>query len=380
MPRAEGWSVLALIAAMTFGACTPQSQTGMQSLKSLWGLRESSFGQTDLFHDLLVGADPTTAQIKAVDLQTHQRAWQLPDSVSQTSGMVFTHDASFLYAVAASTPPQLLVIDDQGTVLQRLALPQGPKGERPRHPHVLGDRLYLFVGTGLWTYALKDLRTTNSTPLWTVNFADGSYGTSMAFDDVGQVYVSTRNAHLYAFNTAGQPRWTVSTSAPGTTSQTSADGLAVSGDTLIATVEQGLLQAYSTLDGGPRWGSQWPSYNTCPGGSAPAARFVLADQDLVYVLPEGGSCVLAFQVADGGSRWVFDAPNHYTFDSQPVVVGNVLYATNTNLWALDRQTGQPLGMGEPVLHTSLSNVVQSDAVRHQILVWGDELRAYAPLD
>ncbi len=195
------------------------------------------------------------------------------------------------------------------------------------------------------------------------------------------MFISTNaeaSRKIIALDGQGAQRWSVDT-APVTQPISSAYVLGLYKDTLIAAAGTAGLQAYHTTTGAKAW-NKFPSTDICPGGrAASASRMTIAD-DKIFVGPFGGTCVLSFHATTGEVAWVFDAPNHVTFDTTPLYLNGVVYATNSRLWAIDEETGAALAAGKEDLGDNIGSPLAYDPVENQILEWGSTgVYSYQPV-
>ncbi len=385
-------SVVGLLALLSLVACgggnseSPAS-LGTAALTSTWGLSTPAFGHVELFAGLLVGGDTNIGAITAVDTTTHKLAWVIPQKIDIVSGTNFAHDDRYLYVNTIQYPApasdrSLLVISADGQVLNRVSVPERANAQTRGGPRVIGNRLYLTANTQLLAFDRTTIATGTPLPVLNITFPGLPSIVAMTFDSAGNPYVSTRDSHIYALEQSGKIRWSVDISRNLPIAPTSADAIAISGDTLVATSGGGLLEAFDTATGSPRWdgkNGRWPSFNNCKYGQAGFANYVRIDDGIIFVSLDGETCFSAFSLENGASLWVFDSPNGLTFGSDPLYLNGVLYATNARLWAIDARTGKALGVGMRVGHTQLTANVQYSPARNELYVWGDEIAAYRPV-
>jgi len=376
--------LLSLLAACDSAGTTGGGNgTGLPDLAVAWSLPVPVYGRVEMFGNLIVGGRTDTGQVTAVNLTTHKVAWTLPQTVLIGGGTHFTHDDRYLYVTSTSPSKQsnnsLLVVAPDGTVVNRVDVPEYTSVQTTQGPQVVGHLLYLTNGSELLAFDTTTIATGSPRPVFDVTLPGRPVIRAMTVDPAGTVYVATGNAHLSALNLKGSLLWSVDITNDNQPVLSSANGIAVSGSTLVATAGGGFLRAYDTAQGTPLWNSRWPVYNTCAAGSSAFARQIGFGDGKIFIGNDGGGCVSAYDLATGTTAWVFDAPNGLTFDSQPFSMNGVLYATNTRLWAIDSRSGKALGVGRVVGNTSLSANVQYSAAHNEVYVWGDELVAYTPV-
>lgn len=204
---------------------------------------------------------------------------------------------------------------------------------------------------------------------------------SLVVQDEEHLYVSTNadtSRHIVALDGQGQQRWKVEV-APASQTGSAAFIMGLHNNTIIAQAGPAGLQAYK-LDTGEKAWTDFPSIDICPGGVATTAYRMTIAADKVFIGPWGGTCVLAFHATTGKLAWVFDAPNRITFDTTPLYLNGVVYASNSRLWALDAETGQALAAGRDDLGDNLGAPLSYDPVAHQVIHWGTAgLHAYMPV-
>jgi outer membrane protein assembly factor BamB len=361
----------------------PSATDAVPAMPVLWSVSAPAFNHAELFGTLLVAGDVKTEQVTAVDVVQHKVAWVLPQKIETIGGTSFAHDDQFLYVFTkyvASGQPGLLVVSPSGQLVNGILVPERAKIQTTSGPRIVENRLYFTVINALYSYDRASLASGKPDPLWIAGVAYGEPIRSMAFDQAGNPYYSSGDAHLYALDPkTGKQRWAVDISHDNQTNLVSADGLLVSGNTLLALTGGGLLKAFDIATGAPKWNSQWLSYDTCSFGAAGFAEHLEVGGGKVFVSPDGGNCVSAFDLETGEPSWVFNSPNNLTFSSQPLYLNGVLYATNTRLWAIEATTGKALGVGKIINHTATSSKVLFNAVLNELYVWGDEAVAYRPM-
>lgn len=362
---------------------TPNSGTGpgaafdLPPLTLRWSLPEpKAQGYVDLVGDLLLGRD----QLTAVDIRARKLAFTLPLAVdSQRTN--FARLGENYVALTGKSADILTVFDKMGLVLNTVSVPGGSRQSLHQlGPTITGSSLYVVSGVTLYKYKTADLLKSDAQPVWIRKYP--GYGLAgLVVQDEDHLFVSTNastSRQLIALNGQGVQRWVVDV-APVDLQGGSAFILGLYKDTIIAQAGVAGLQAYK-LDTGEKAWKEFPDINVCPGGQANIAfRMTIAD-DKVFLGPWGGTCVLAFHAATGKLAWVFDAPNHITFDTTPLYLNGVVYATNSRLWALDAETGKALAVGRENLDDNLGSPLAYDPVENQVLEWGSTgVFAYQPL-
>ncbi|MFK7604073.1 PQQ-binding-like beta-propeller repeat protein [Deinococcus sp. SM5_A1] len=176
----------------------------------------------------------------------------------------------------------------------------------------------------------------------------------------------------------GHQLWTVDV-APSTQVASSAYILSSYKDLVIAHAGAAGLQAYKLGTGVRAW-NDFPNTDICPGGHAVATFNLTVAVDKIFMGPWGGTCVLAYHADTGKLAWVFNAPNGVTFDTKPLYLNGVVYASNSKLWALDAETGQVLAQAKDDLGDNTGTPLAFDPLQNQILHWGSTgMFAYKPL-
>lgn len=351
------------------------------SLQQLWQLDVPSAYEHLLDENLIVGASTQYNGFLAVDVEGRRVAWMSTRGAS--IGRFLGASSSYVYATTdlTATNPALVVLDRMGHEVNEISLPVTPYGGGGNSgPEVVGNRLYLTHANQLFVYETSGLTRSDAQPAWSKTFTDVRAIRTKFVDENGTVYVSHYGAKLEAYDRDGNLLWTQSTKWTDAPNLMEAHILRVYGDTLVATVGRGVLQAFDRRTGAKRWNGQWPTWDTCPTGGASGADGLEVGDGKAFVNPGGGSCVVGFDLNTGKAIWRFQAPNHLTFQSTPTYLRGVLYTTNTRLFALDANTGHMLAKApSDILHTAAGGQVQYDAARDQLLVWGQQLVAYKPL-
>ena len=374
-----------LLLSLALTACTSQNaptpgEDAMAQLPALtlqWSFPDHKVtGYTTLLGTLLLGG----RQVTAIDTRTHQLAFKLPLDTENLRTNYATLDDK-LIALNGKNADVLTVFDRSGQILNTVAVPGGTRQSLGQlGPFVAGSSLYVVSGARLYRYRTADLLRPDAQPVWVRNYP-GFRLASLIVRDEDRLFVSTSadtSHQLIALNSQGETRWAVDVS-PKTLQNTGAFALSLYKNLIIAQAGVAGLQAYDADTGEKAW-KKFPDINVCPGGQANTAFRMSVADDRVFIGPWGGTCILAYHAATGELAWVFDAPNHVTFDTTPLDVNGVVYASNSRLWALDAETGKALAVGRENLSDNLGAPLSYDPVGRQVLHWGAAgVHAYQPL-
>ena len=371
---------LALIACTSQNAPTPGEDALAQlpALTLQWSFPDHKVtGYTTLLGNLLLGG----RQVTAIDTRTHQLAFKLPldtDNLRTNYAALGDH----LIALTGRNADTLTVLDRSGQTLNTVAVPGGTRQSfKQLGPFVAGASLYVVSGARLYRYRTADLLRPDAQPVWVRKYP-GFGLASLIVKDEDHLFVSTNAAdvshELIALNSQGETRWSLEV-APATIQGSAALILGLYKNLIIAQAGVAGLQAYDADTGEKAW-KKFPDINVCPGGQANTAFRMSVADDRVFIGPWGGTCILAYHAATGELAWVFDAPNHVTFDTTPLDVNGVVYASNSRLWALDAETGKALAVGRENLSDNLGAPLSYDPAGRQVLHWGAAgVHAYQPL-
>ncbi|MFN8509136.1 MAG: PQQ-binding-like beta-propeller repeat protein [Deinococcaceae bacterium] len=365
---------------------TPHNGLGIPVLENLWTLNEDAAGHTAVaWKNVLLAGDFETEELKAVDLDTHKVLWKRDIDVD-TGATIFGEQGDFLFVKSTySRSQKILVMNRKGQTLNTIELPgavlYGQSGNAG--PTLVNGLMYLAQNTSIYVYDVSNPLKKDLEPLWSKTF---KHMFAFDVDPSGNVYASAdistdkEQNHLVSFTKEGTQRWSISADVLSPYPHVDIHQIRVEGDVVLTAASGGQLHAYDTQTGQPKWNA-WSSYNTCPGTSAPSASSVLVAEGKIFVVPVSGICVNAFDLKTGKALWVFSSPNVLTFASQPAYHNGVLYASNHRLWAIDAETGKPLGVsGFNMYGTQFNAVVHFDPIRNQILLWGFEgLYAFKPV-
>ena len=373
-----------LIAALT--ACSPDpappgvnGNTGnLPTLTRLWSLAEpKTLGQTTLAGDLLLGGRP---QLTAIDIRAHKVAFNLPLEID-TIRTSFTALSDQLIALTGIRDDTLTIFSKSGQVVNTVKLPGGMRqGINQLGPIVVGTSLYVVSGPVLYKFRTADLLRSDAQPVWTRSYPGYSLA-SLLVPDEDHIVVSVNaevSRSMVALNGQGQQRWTVDV-APATQTVSSAYILSSYKDLVIAHAGAAGLQAYKLETGVKAW-ADFPNTDICPGGHSISTSNLTIAADKIYMGPSGGTCVQAYQADTGKLAWVFNAPNDVTFDTKPLYLNGVVYASNNVLWALDAETGKALAQAPDEVGDNTGMPLAYDPVDNQLLHWGSTgVFAYRPL-
>lgn len=371
-----------LLLGLALAACSGDTPTasedfGLPALPLRWSISDPrAFGYVSLIDNLLLGRQ----QLTAVDIRTRKLAFTLPLELD-ASRTNFAPLGEHLIALTGLSADALTIFDKTGRVLNTVSVPGGTRQSlRQLGPVTVGTSLYVVSGARLYKYNIADLLTPGAQPVWTRTYP-GFGLASLVVQDEDHLYISTNaetSRKLIALNAQGETRWSVNV-APLSQPASSAFILGLYQDTIIAQAGTAGLQAYKVATGERAW-SEFPSVDICPGGRAFSASRMTIGGDKVFIGPFGGTCILAYYADTGKVAWVFDSPNGFTFDTTPLYLNGVVYATNSRLWALDAETGQALAVGREELRDNIGSPLAYDPVEHQVLQWGSTgVFAYQPL-
>ncbi|MDV6376179.1 PQQ-binding-like beta-propeller repeat protein [Deinococcus arenicola] len=377
-------STLLLIAALTSCDSTststlPGSGPALPSLTRLWSLpKPTTLGQTTLVDNLMLGSTPN---LTAIDVQAHRVAFTIPLKIDYGRTTI-TSLGDHLVALTGAGQDSLTVLSRTGQVLNTFKLLAGTGiGLNSLGPVVVGTSLYVVSGISLYKFNTADLLRPDAQPMWVRTYT-GLALSSLLVADEDHIVVAVNNAdvsrQLVALDGQGQQRWALDV-APSTQVASSAYILNSYKDLVIAHAGSAGLQAYKLSTGARAW-DVFPNTDICPGGHAIQSFNLTIAADKIFMGPWGGTCVLAYHADNGKLAWVFDAPNNITFDTKPLYLNGVVYASNSRLWALDAETGKPLAQATDDLNDNTGTPLAFDPIQNQILHWGlSGIFAYRPL-
>lgn len=354
----------------------PDPDTPTGQLTQLWALpMVQTLGYTQLLGELLLAGQ----KVRGVNVRTHnlQIHSDLQVDIGRTNFAALGQDIVLLSLQDSS----LNVIDRQGKLLSRVPLPQpAATGGGQKGPFVAGEALYVAVGSVLYKYRAADMYRASAQPLWHKTFS-GPQIAALQVADAEHLYVSSwsdSESRVYALGGGGQTLWQQDVVLPGW-ARGGANVMALSGQQLVVQASSAGLQSFDTQTGKRTWKAP-VQIDVCPSGPSPYAQEMTIGGGRVYLGHSGGSCVLAFSLATGALDWVFDAPNQSTFDTQPLYLNGVVYATNGRLWALDAATGKQLAVAQEDQGANSGTPLSYDPVGRQLISWGQKgLYAYRPL-
>jgi outer membrane protein assembly factor BamB len=358
-------------------AADPVNDPALPKLTRLWSLPTyKTIGYSSLQGDLYLSGNT----LRAVNVATHQLAFEIPEEVDIGRTSFASVGPDLLAVLRANTQTAMLLFTRTGQVLNKITFPQavgvaiGSQG-----PVVIGNDVYVVFGHTLYKYAADALATPGVQPLWARRY-EANYIDRLLVKDADHLYVTVRDtaSRLLLLDGSGTERWSRQLAPDG---QTFALGAAMGlyRDTIIIQAGTAGLQAYRQADGSKAWAS-FPSIDVCPSGRSPVAFRMTIGADRVFLGHFGGDCVLSFRADTGAPAWIFDAPNKVTFDTEPLYLNGVVYATNGRLWALDAETGRALAAGPDDLQDNTGAPLAYDAPRNQIVTWGGTgVFAYTPL-
>jgi outer membrane protein assembly factor BamB len=373
-----------LFVLLSLTACTdatraadPVNDPALPKLTRLWSLPTyKTIGYSSLQGDLYLSGN----KLRAVNVATHLLAFEIPEEVSVARTSFASVGPNLLAVLRANTQTAMLLFTRTGQVLNKIEFP-GSVGVALGNegPVVVGNAVYLGFGNTVYKYAADGLGTPGVQPLWAKHY-DANSIDGLLVQDQDHLYVTVRDtaSRLLLLDGTGTERWSRQLAPEG---QTAALGAAMGlyKDTIIVQAGTAGLQAYRQADGSKAWAS-FPSIDVCPSGASPLAFRMAIGQDRVFLGHFGGHCVLSFRADTGAPAWIFDAPNRVTFDTEPLYLNGVVYATNGRLWALDAETGRALAAGPDDLQDNTGAPLSYDAPRNQIVTWGGTgVFAYTPL-
>jgi outer membrane protein assembly factor BamB len=392
-----------LVCTLSLGACgktIPGPVEGAASMSELWALPLQGFKQPTLFGNQIVSMELTPngsdeLHVTAVDLDTRTVVW-IDKTKFYGEETVVASDL----LVSFNGRDALEVRDASGTLKKSVKLPVGLLDGSPNHListelKIVGDTLVLPLKRAILAYDLLSLIDNNSetpTPLWqyTPTPKPGYGGTfySDAYDSkTGLLFASDRetnssvrkgDTYLSAIDMKdGSPRWRKVISHYDTDDYAPPATVGAGGGlAYVHVTAQQTLNAYDAT-GTVVWTN--PSI-LCPNPRTNGSFALPYTNGTVFVAIAGDHCIGAVDAATGKTKFIFDAPLAGTFAQRPLVLNNVMYATNGHLWAVDMNTGNVLGQsGDLGATQSTTGTVLYDQKRNQLLTWGDGLRAFKPL-
>lgn len=380
--------VVSLLMPVALSACaspSPGDQPAagntfnLPTLTGLWSLPEiTGGGYSTLLGDVYLGR--SKLQLTAVDIRSRKVAFSSPLYIDRLRTNVAAF-GNYYVSMTGQDKNTLTILDKTGRTLNTVNLPGGTSQNLFQvGPHVTPTSLYVVSGPKLFKFNTADLLKPAAAPVW-IRTYPGLGLNSLVVQDDDHLFVSV-NADtarpLVALNGQGEQRWSVEV-APLDLPLASASILGLYRDTVIAQAGPAGLQAYRISTGEKAWAA-FPSIDVCPGGRAQNSFNLTIAADKIFMGPFGGTCVVAVHADTGTLAWVFESPNRYTFDTAPLYVNGVVYATNSRLWAIDAETGKGLAVSAEDLEQNIGAPLAYDPVEHQVLQWGSTgIYAFKPV-
>lgn len=261
--------------------------------------------------------------------------------------------------------------------------------------HRFRDTVVLNVERGVVAYRITDiLAGTSLTPVWVRVWPN--VGTSRAYSQglavsekhntvVFNIHETDQTEQwlretMYAVDaTTGEVRWQRELRKAAFAGY-GASVFDIEDDTIVALVSgQSSLHAFD-FQGNERWKVD---RTVCPNGNTTVFDEVHIHKGQVYPVPNGDSCQNAYDAATGALKWTFYPPkeNPYSFGNTPLFVNDVMYMNNSYLFAVDTRNGKILARSTDMIQGAESRGGSPlyDPAHNQILVWGHELKAFAPI-
>ena len=157
---------------------------------------------------------------------------------------------------------------------------------------------------------------------------DGDTGGAVVLDKKGNVYAGT-NATIYAFNSKGEPLWTLE----GDNKVTERGAFALNGNMLYATLKGGGLVAVDMTNGTKKW-----TYPTTKGD----AYFPIVDKNGNIYFTEKGSQTVHAVNANGAKIWEKKVGNNLNYSGGALSTDGILYIgtqSNNKVLGLDITNG-----------------------------------------
>ncbi|WP_216322485.1 PQQ-binding-like beta-propeller repeat protein [Deinococcus aestuarii] len=260
------------------------------------------------------------------------------------------------------------------------------------------DTLVLNVARGVVAYHISDILAGPTEqpliPVWTQLWPDvggtRNYSGGLAVSEQHNTVVFGRHEvnqteqwlreTMYAVDaTTGEVRWQRELEKENFASSGSIV-FDIEDDTIVALVSgQSSLHAFD-FQGNERWKV---NRALCPNGNTTLFYEVHIHKGQVYPVPNGDSCQNAYDAATGALKWTFYPPkeNSYSFGNTPLFVNDVMYMNNSYLFAVDTRNGKILARSQDMIQGAESRGGSPlyDSAHDQILVWGHELKAFAPI-
>lgn len=375
-------------------ACNPSTRTGYPSYPVAWsysglyGADVPALLGNFILNGILNADQTSVSKRQAFNLENRTPAWEYPRTFRGNHSI-------YLQGIAViSSKTGLYLINQEGQQVKYVPFPDNMESYLDysgRSFQARDNQLYVPIADALLIYSVDKLvgSGTDIQPLWKVVFHnEESVGdlNSFAVDPkTGTVFVSgiadTKPPEefrtlLQAYTPQGQKLWEKTLISVPQMPVPRATLGAGDGKVVLVLDAWAELTAYDT-QGNPIWKNP-PFY--CPNGNTNLYAFVHVQDGIVMPIPYGDSCMSAWDLDTGKKKWVFDAPNYATFANRPVILNGVVYTANTYLWALDKETGKVLGRSQELPRAQgETGTVLYDAKRNQLLVWGDSLWAFKPL-
>jgi outer membrane protein assembly factor BamB len=389
--------------SLSLGACgktVPGPVEGAASMPELWTLPLQGHRRPTLYKDQIITSELDETQTKdlhvtAVNLDTRTVAWTANTKFYGEETVEFDG-----FLISFNGIDALEVRDQTGVLKRSVKLPDGLLTGTNNHLitnqlQAIGDNLILPLDKAVLAYKLSAIIAADTVPLvpiwrytpvpkpgYRVTIGD------VAYDSIsGLLFTSDRESNSVtrmgdtSLSTIdpkdGSLKWRKVVNHTDNDDVSSFGTVGAGGGLgYIHLVGQYSLSAYD-ISGTIVWTN--PNV-LCPDPRTNGSFTLPYVNGILFVAVNGDHCMGALDATSGKTKFVFNAPKGGTFAQRPLVLNNVMYATNGYLWAVDMNTGNVLGQSGDLGSTQFTTgTVLYDQKRNQLLTWGDGLRAFKPL-
>lgn len=371
-----------MVATMTSCGSTVNNSSGQhESLKQLWSKNIASNGYSYLIGEFIVNSTDNNGALIATSTENSEKGWSVKSRIPRFSYGA-TSDSSYAFFNTEDGDGSLAILDFNGNLKNRVIFPKSNfQGNGfSIGPFIAKDRLFLSHGADILAYNMNDILQAGAKPLWKVRL-EGNYLyiKSITIDDEGNLYISYPEARTTSLDREGKIRWTITTPVNGRTLYAESSAMKIIGSQLIALIDGGEVGSFDKDTGqrNSKW-TEFPNFDDCVSGRGTVSTNLEIADGKIFVSPDGGSCVDAYDLLTGKQLWQFQAPDGNTLANIPVYVRGVLYVNSNHVWALDANTGKILAGSIEKTYNYGGNVVY-DARNDQILTWSKILYAFKPV-
>ena len=354
-----------------------------KAIRKNWSVPVDGALQPKNIGDIIVGIGSSTgatAPLAVFDAKARKLLWKSRSFIGDTNSFAVSRTSVF----KAATGGDLYAFDlNTGTLQGQVAFPENYKFEDSgfNSPQLVDNILALSSGDSVYTFDVSNPAAIKF--LWKRTFIPGRRVSGFNAENnivLAAIAAKSGNTTFALDLQDGHEIWASRPDIAGNDPNESRfiAGFVFAKDKLIAFDANQNLYALNPSNGERLWVGR---YRDPKCESSLVVADGLVNADTLFMNADGGACMYAISLNTGQIKWFVDSRKYSgatgTFGGTPLYHNGVVYSGNGNLFAMDAETGQVLGISADV--DAGRQFTQPFLINGEIVTWGRSVAGFSPV-